>query len=201
MMFLQGGGDMMFPLSLKVCLVGFFSSFKRAKVQALSAGQADPRLKLAAYSGNTKQAGRVVGSRSNPILSVFLVGNNAQVGNPVVVADGVDVVNKPVRPTAVNVKPRKTMRSVFLPKNSNADIAVGHLCPRNLAFFGGSSLIDKPNENARIRVVMQKVFKLGLGDSISGFSHVIAPFQRWIGQRIEGVTSTFFPRFNIEGIA
>jgi hypothetical protein len=46
---------------------------------------------------------------------------------------------------------------------------------------------------------MQKLFQARLGKCISGLSHVIAPFQRWIGQGLEGVGSALLPRSIIGG--
>jgi hypothetical protein len=149
---------------------------------------------------NAKQS-RFASLRSfSQVLAVLRKVGLAQIRNPIVVNNSVDVVNQIIRPSSVNVKPRKPMRRYRNLVDANPAVSVFVKATRDRAFSLCAARLA-PSENARIGVIMQKVFKLGLGDSISGFSHVIAPFQRWIGQRIEGVTSTFFPRFNIEGIA
>ena len=201
MMVLQNSRDVMFSLSLKIGLVRFFSGIKRAKMQALSVGQGYPRLKFVAHSGDTEKTRRVVGPRSNPVLSVFLVGNNAQVGNSVVAADGVNVVHDTVRVFPVNAKPSKAVSDMGQAINANGIVAFLIYHPSAVPSLCFSPSVYKPSEDARFRVVMQKLFQSSLRQCKSGFSHVIAPSQRWIGQRIEGVTSTFFPRFNIEGVA
>ena len=200
MMFLQRCRDVMFPLGDKVGFVRFLGCIERAKVQSLFAGQGYPRLKFVAHSGDTEKTRRVVGPRNNPVLSVFLIGNNAQVGNSVVAADRVDVIHYATRMLPVNIKPCKAVSEMVQPLNANAVVALIGYHSSAVSRFCLPSSVHKPSKNARIGVIMQKFFQSRLRKCISGFSHVIAPFQRLIGQRIEGVASAFFPRFSIEGV-
>jgi hypothetical protein len=149
---------------------------------------------------NAKQSRFASLSGLSQILAVLRKVGLAQILNPIVVNNSVDVVNQINGPSSVNIEPRKPVRRYRNFVDTNPAITVLVKASRDRAFHFFAARLA-PSKNARFGVVMQKVFKYRLGDSISGFSHVIAPFQRWIGQRIEGVTSTFFPRFNIEGIA
>jgi hypothetical protein len=193
---------MMLSLSRDVCGMGFFGRGKGSEVD-VSAINLDARLPLAFTKPPcAHQARSAVASRFSLVLAIFSGRDITKIDQAVVVCDAINVVNVSGRPDAVDVKPSKSVSAVLPPFKAYASVA---LRERNKSSFGSCfcKLVARNAipKNARFRVVMQKVFKLRLGDSISGFSHVIAPSQRSIGQRIEGVTSTFFPRFNIEGIA
>ena len=202
MMFLQRVHRMMLSLGRDVGCVGFFGAVKGSKVNCFAlhfnAGLPFSRPKLPC-ADKTRSA---VASDSSLVLAIFSGRNISQVCNPVVVTNPVNVVNVTFGPDTVDVKPSEPVGAILSPLNADASVSLRGCDEASFgSCFGKLVACDAIGKNARFGVVMQKVFKLGLGDSISGFSHVIAPSQRWIGQRIEGVTSTFFPRFNIDGIA
>ena len=149
---------------------------------------------------NAKQSRFVSLSGLSQVLTVLRKVSFAQICNAIVVNNTVDVVNQVIRPSSVNIEPRKPVRPTTIFAYTDFDVTVFVKSPSNRPTSLCSSC-GAPSKNARFRVVMQKLFQSSLRQCKSGFSHVIAPFQRWIGQRIEGVTSTFFPRSSIEGVA
>ena len=191
-----------FALRSNVCGMGFLGAVKCSEVNAppihfnLRLPLSRPKLPC------PDQARFTIASYRPLVLAIFRGRNISQVCNSVVITNSVNVVNVAFGPSAVYVKPSEPMRAILPPFDAYASVA---LRGRNKACFGPcfGKLIARGaiGENARFGVIVQKLFKPFLGECMLGFSHVIAPFQRWIGQRIEGVTSTFFPRFNIGGIA
>lgn len=192
---------MILALCQNICFVRFFRRYEGSKVDAFLSRKVDPRLELIPGGGNAKKTGEVTRPRFSPVLSIFGVVRNAQVGNSVVAADGVNVVHDTVRVFPVNVKPSKAVSDMGQAINANGIVAFLIYHPSAVPSLCFSPSVYKPSEDARFWVVMQNLFQSSLRQCKSGFSHVIAPFQRWIGQRIEGVTSTFFPRSSIEGVA
>ena len=192
---------MILALCQNICFVRFFRRYEGSEVDAFLPRKVDPRLELIPGGGNAKKTGEVTRPRFSPVLSIFGVVRNAQVGDPVVVPDTVNVIHDGARMLPVDVKPSEAVSKMVQPLNSNNVVAFFVYHPSAVPSLCFSPSVYKPSEDACFGVVMQKLFQSSLRQCKSGFSHVIAPFQRWIGQRIEGVTSTFFPRSSIEGVA
>jgi len=188
-------------LGFNVSHVRFFSGFKSAEVQALSVCKANPRLEFSLAQSNAHQAGNVVGPSLLPVLRVPLIGYIAQVLNSVVRPFAVDMVDDAARPFSMNVKPSKSMRLPVFPHEPDASVAFATCMPGNLPGLRKPASAFAPRKNASFGIIMQQLFQECLHFYIVGFSHVIAPFQRRFGQRIEGADNAFFPRLNIRGIA
>ena len=198
-MSLQRVPCMILALCSDVGLVRFFGGWKRAEMQSLGSRQGDPRLELVAENRYAKITRSVIGSRLAPVLSVFQVAGQAKVADAVVVNNAVLVVYNGLRMFAVNVKPCEAMRSIRHSVNSDANVSVVPQGTSFVASLSGASSVDAPSEDARLGIVVQKLFKSRLRNGIVELSHVIAPFQRCIGQGLEGVGSTFSPRSIIGG--
>lgn len=187
----------MLSLGRDVCGMGFFGRGKGSEVQSGSVGQVYPRLKLAVGARHTEQARLVAFPPVASVLRVFLIRSIAQVGNSVVRLDAVDVVDNAVWCSPVNVEPCGPVRSDGFSQNRQNFVSCGSDVSCAASGLGQSTPVFKPRENARLRVVAQKLFQFLLGDYIFRFSHVIAPSQRCFGEGLAGAGNTFLPRFNI----
>jgi hypothetical protein len=138
----------------------------------------------------------IVFSWAANILDILRVRNVSKVGYAVIRRLAVDVVDFVVRPFAVDIKPRKPVRPVLASVHPYGYVAfwVG-----KINNWAKCNAIGSPNLSAKdssIGVVIQKFAQAFCGKIC--FSHVIAPFQRCVGEKPDSVGSGFGLRyFNI----
>lgn len=180
-----------------VSLVCGFLGFKRAEVN-LFAVNFNGRLPLASSEFfRTNQLAGAIASRPALVLAILGGGGVAQIRNPVVVTNTVNVVDVPSRPSLVNVEPSKSVLGVAFSGNPNT--AIPTLVVSVAGPFPGQlevPSIHKPSEYAGILVVVKKCAQFFCANI--SLSHD-APYQR-IGQKPRRVTSTPGLRhFNMRG--
>lgn len=184
-----------FPLLGKIGVMRFLGSFKIAKEVTLSFVSDHGHIFGTALA-NSHDARFAVRPDASSVANILLVGNGAQVAEPVVIPDAVNVVNKTFGKLPRLVKPSKPMGLVRFAIDVDVDIARYILVPRNVSFKGTASALQ-PRKNARFGIVMQKLFQAFLRQCIMHLSHVIAPFQRFVGKGIGASDKCAFPRLNI----
>lgn len=186
--------------------VGGVSSFRRrmcSEVNELAANSDRSLVRNPAFfllRPDTEKPCRAALARALEVLTVFRKVRLPQVGNSVVGFFSVDVVDQHAWPLTVDVKPSKSVCPVAPSCDSNFYVAVLIRGSRFLPNSHSAS-VHAPSEHSRLWVVVQKLFQLSLRDCIVVVSHVVAPYQRSVGQRLEGVGSTFLPRSIIGEVA
>ena len=115
-----------------------------------------------------------------PVMDIPLPRALAEVSDPVVITDAVDVVNFSIRPNAVYVQPCEAMCSVVLKVDLDASIAEA---VKASSLFATQRTVRglPPRKNPGVRVIIQKIAQAFCGKV--GLSHVVAPIKRWFGQR------------------
>lgn len=109
------------------------------------------------------------------ILRIAICRNNSQIAQPVVAFTAVDVVDKPVGPDSVRVKPRKPMSFIDFLFNAYGDVAKLVYGSRNIANVHSFGWAGNPSKNASYGVVTQQLTKFFRCDFIS---HLGSPFWR-----------------------
>ena len=188
-----------FPLLGNIGAMRFFGGFKVAKEMSF-AFVADHGHVFGSALADPKYSSFTVRPDASDVADVFLVRDSSQVAEPVIIPDAINVINEALGKFTRLVKPSKPMGFVWRIINVDVDVARDVLVARHSSLQAFSSAL-KASKNAGLRIVVQKLFQALLRQGIVHLSHVITPSQRWIGQRIEGVTSTFFPRHSIQGVA
>lgn len=165
-------------------LSGFFNAAKAAKMDSLpiNADQSPPSVPDLA---NAKNPARTVLVRALSVVRIGPFINVAQVGNPVVRSNPVDVVNHKARPLTVHVQPSKSVCSVQSAIDLNTYVPV---CSgtRHCASPSTTSSVLPPSKDAGCFVVVKKLAQTLRGKI--GLSH--DALQLLIGQRPAGVSST-----------
>ena len=132
--------------------VSFFRSAEVSKVVSLTHDR-NLRSPFSVVSSYAKKSAAVVASGFALILSVFRGRNKAKVGYPVVIWVAVDMVNLQYRPLTVDIKPRKSMRSVILASNHNLHIPLAVLASGVRAFFGCTGPSLRPSKHTSFGVI------------------------------------------------
>jgi hypothetical protein len=182
----------------KVCLMRVFCGIKVAE-KVSCAFVSNLRDKFFTSHRHAHNASFAILARSFCVADILSIAGFPQVSNAVVVSDAVNVVDKPFRERPVDIKPRKAMGFVWPVVNVDVDVARLVLVPGNGACFGFAATERLPSKNARIGIVMQKLFQASLRQCNRWISHIIAPFQQWLGQRITVATNFGNPRNIIQG--
>ena len=184
------------PFGLKVCLMRIFGGFKVPKKVGVAL-VSYLRDKLSSSRGYPHNSGSVIPPRPLGVADVFTVTDSAQIHNAVIVSDAVDVVNEFWRELAVNVQPCKAVGLVRTAIDVDVDVP-------SLVFVScgtssqGHSTANAPSEFSGIGAVVQKLFQSSLRESSLSISHIVAPVQRWFGQRLGGIDGAVGPRFIIQ---
>ena len=122
---------------------------------------------------NTKKTRLVSSIWPLNVLRIAISRNHSQITQPVVIFAAVNMVNQPVWPRAIRMKPRQSMRFVNFLFNAYRNVAkfVGIAC--NVAYVNRFSGTNFPSKNSRCFVVRQK-FTQFIGGKV-GF-HMQIPF-------------------------
>jgi hypothetical protein len=130
------------------------------------------------------------------VFTVITVRNIAQISNSVIGFNAVDMVDF-IRPDAKHVKPCKAVLFVRYAINANAFISLIVSGISGTSFLSCTRSADKPSKNARIRVVMEKLFKPFLSKHltplisrlIESTARLIRPFSGCIPSRTDILTN------------
>jgi hypothetical protein len=89
------------------------------------------------------------------ILMILGMTYAAQICNAIVHSVSIDMVDFPVRPDAVNIRPRKSMSFVFHAIDLNTDVSPAVLASGNLPFFYPWASVYLVPKYARFRLVRE----------------------------------------------
>jgi hypothetical protein len=168
-------------LGFNVGGVRFFWGGKSTKIDHLAA-DSDSCLPqtLRAAPSDAKDAAFVMAARVADVLHVFGVSENAEIYQPVVGTNSVDVVNLMCRPCAVNVQPSKSVSLVAVSSHADLQVPVTSGAQDCSCFMASTiSRGGAARENSSIGVVADQFSQSLCGKIIS--SHDAAP--SLIGQR------------------
>ncbi len=177
-----------FPLGLNVGLMRQLWCRKTTNGDALTKrGYAGRPARPISILGNAKEAAAAVLSWFTLVLRVPGSRNIAKIGNPVVVAIPVDVVNYAKREFSVDVEPCKPMSHESLVVNVHIDASIIADIPGNCPGWIHAPT-DKPSEYSGFWVVVEKFAQACCGKI--GLSHAVVPYKQWCGEKPRCVTST-----------
>ena len=171
---------MIFTLCLKVDLVRFFRGFVSSEVRR---NFIDPnvRLPVVAVASNAQQARRGPFLLPASILRVFKGAAKSQVSDAIVGSVSIDMVDRAIRHSPVNVKPRYAVQSIAFPLRERSQIASVVSTSRNVSNFYALRYFLTPSKNTGVWVVIQHVANvLGGKIEIHGFAFTYVLHRRSI---------------------
>ena len=186
---------MQFALGVKVNAMRLFRGVVKAEIDEAPVHN-NGRLELVLGSTDPKQPRGASRIRAAHVLMVQGARSLAQIGNAIVRGNPVDVVKGVLRPFTVDVQPCKPMRPERDFSDGDLDVSVF------VEGTGPGTGLNAPvrtfavSENSRFGVVMQPLLQFFSGKI--GISHIVAPVQRWFGQRLGGIDGAVGPRFIIQ---
>lgn len=164
----------MLALGNQVRMMGFFGRQIIAKpVSFLVGSDAGPPLVL--KPNHAKKTRFVAPIWSANVLRVAAQVNDTQIAQSIVSFSPVDVVNKTVRPDAMRMKPRKSVRFVDFLFYAYSNVAKFVGIARNVANVHGFARPCNPSKNSGVVVVMKKLTNFFSRDAIN---HAGFPFVR-----------------------
>ena len=139
--------------------VGFFFGFVATKIYdfLVMSYRSLPRFLLEpSFVGNALQPVFVRSSRVCPVLAI---GGQAQIYDPVVVSNPIDVINLVWRELSVNEKPRKPVSGIGLAIHLNKAVSLTPLYVPSLATGCAVFKANPPREMASFWVVVKRIKK------------------------------------------
>ena len=193
---LNRASSMQSALSLKVGGMGEFGCVKVTEIARntvhLNDGSPLPTVPVCA-----KEPRACSSLRGSLVLDVLSLGDIAEIANPVIRSNPVDVVNVLARKLAVNVKPCKSVKKVCFEGNLYSAISISVNTPNRVVNREAVAGLNQPREHASLGVVM-KQFTQALCGKI-GLSHDAV--LSLIGQRPGSVSALSGLRYFNIGVA
>ena len=194
----KGAGRMQSPLGLNVGSSGFLAGSKIADCHGLVVDvNSDSPASLIGV--NAHEAGAC--PRLATVMIVLLASDNAEVCEPIVITDAVDVVDFSGRPFAVNVQPNDAVRRNVFAVDLSTKVAQSAMRTKARSGFDICGTTSLPLEFACFGVVVQKFLDKSLRKARLFGSHLFAPLQQMIGEKPEAVTSVLGLRYFTTGAA
>lgn len=178
-------------LSLQIDLVGLLWSWVATKIGSFSCGNSYLRHPFLSRFADSCKTMLVFGIEFSLVARITQRRYVSKIRNSVVRSNAVDMVNLLIRPTTINVEPRKPMRWMALPVDSDANVSLVADCLCNCS---GKPLARppaiQPSEQPGFWVVVEQLFELLLRQRRIKISHAVSPEKKWFGQKPARVDST-----------
>lgn len=150
----------------EISAVGFFGRSKVSQMLAFAINLYASRITIIACLVDTKKASFILLVRLPLVLYLTNFGNFAQICNRIVATVTVYVVNLFSRPSAMNMEPRKPVRSVCNSKEPNGNVAFVTNRSGNVPdSFVSSRTLFYPSKDSSIWIVI-KIFAHCLRDKL-----------------------------------